>query len=106
MQVPEFIEELVKKGIEVTIGFSDKYGIYFDMNTGAKSHCHLVYNDKNILTAYMRYGEDETIRDLYDLYWCVKGCMYGRDYINSAWAKILVEEEILKKKTETKVSYY
>lgn len=112
MNFPPHIEDLVKQGIEITVKFSDDYGIYFDLNTRTKSHVHLVYNEKSehddripIYTAYMRYDKEDGIRDYSDILYCVKYSMCGRDFIAPEWEEILVKEEILKVKYTTTKSY-
>lgn len=99
------IEYFVNKGIHITIDKSEDYGIYYDLNTGMKSHAHMVFH-ANFIKIYMRYGEHNSV-DITDkssldevieeICYIVKGCMYGRDFLNGAWEKLLIEKDILTK---------
>lgn len=110
----QIIEYLVNKGIDITISKSKDYGIYYDLNTGMKSHAHMVFvGMDDCIKIYMRYGEQDSVdlidktldEAIEDLCYIVKGCLHGRDFMSSNWADLLVELGILTKHVETKVTY-
>ena len=98
------IEEMVNSGISVTIEKGTE-GIYYDVNTEAKSYLHLYPQGGGVYTAKMRYDREETIEDFDDLCLAVKSCLHGRDYMNQCWLDVLVQEGYLERVVETKVSY-
>lgn len=112
----KIIEYFVEKGIEITIGKHKDYGIYYDLNTQMKSHAHMVFKE-NCVHIYKRYGDFSTIVTKIDdtecyfdnvvdeICWEVKDCLHGRDFMNCAWEKVLVDGGYLKKHIETKASY-
>lgn len=109
----KILEYFVDKGIEITIDKHKDYGIYYDLNTGMKSHAHMVFLE-DMLEIHKRYDTIEYVSmdrhfdDVIDqICWAVKDCMCGRDYLSSAWESILVKCGYLKKQVETttKVSY-
>lgn len=110
----KIIEYFVDKGIEITIGKHEDYGIYYDLNTGMKSHAHMVFvGMDDYIKVYMRYGEHDSVdlmnktleESIEDLCHIIKGCLHGRDFISSNWADLLVELGLLTKHVETVVTY-
>lgn len=100
------VESLVKEGIEVTLQWDeDKKAIRYDLNTGMKSHCHLVEVNDTVI-AEMRYGKTAIIEDYQDVLSEVKGCMCGRDYLNSSWLTLLLREGLMRSETKTQTTYY
>lgn len=107
------IEYFVNKDIHIAIDKSEEYGTYYDLNTGMKSHAHVVFLE-DMLEIHKRYDTIEYVSmnrhfdDVIDqICWAVKDCLCGRDYLSSAWESILVDGGYLKKQVETttKVSY-
>jgi|GEM_PF-5218105 len=105
--IPKIIEELVMGGIEITIEKHDDSNYRYNLNTGTKSHLHLVPLGDNKFKAFMRYDKEEELVDptMEDLCWLVKDCMYGRDFVNSWWATIMEKYEVLEKVVTTTVTY-
>lgn len=89
------IETLVTKGIEITIKL-DTGKIVYDLNTAMKSHLYLHYDAKENLCRYFgRYENEGIIADYNDLLWEVKGCLHGRDFGDTVWIDLLIEERVL-----------
>lgn len=108
MKIPSVIEELIKKGITVELKHSDEYGLYFDMNTYAKSNLHLVLkpDDEDSFIAYLRYNESKEVSaDIHSITYLVKECMAGRDYVDHSWSKLMIELGMAQTETTTKVIY-
>ena len=110
----KIIEYFVDKGIEITIDKHEDYWIYYDLNTGMKSHAHMVFvGMDDYIKVYMRYGEHDSVdlinktleESIEDLCHIGKGCLHGRDFISSNWADLLVELGLLTKHVETVVTY-
>ncbi len=92
IEIPDFIEEAIKHGINVTIMRHALYGIAFDMNLMAKSHMHIVKED-DAWYALMRYDEKHQISDVEELKWAARHGMHGRDFISADWAEFLMTDE-------------
>jgi hypothetical protein len=93
--IPDFLNELVDAGIEITIRKDQRLGSYFDLNLQAKSHMFL-YIKNNAWHVSMRYeGDYELDMDdpIDDLKSYARSGMYGRDYINCAWAEFLMSDK-------------
>ena len=89
------IETLVTKGIEITIKL-DESKIVYDLNTEMKSHLYLHYDaTENLCRCFGRYENEGIITDYNDLLWEVKSCLHGRDFGNSVWTDLLIEERVL-----------
>ena len=97
------IELLIHNGIEITIKLHDDVIVY-DVNTGAKSNLYLEEKD-GVFYAHTRYNQPKIIETFTDLFYEVKDCMYGRDYINTNWVKLLVKECIMERIETVSVSY-
>jgi hypothetical protein len=93
IQVPDFIEEAIAGGINVTIMRHAIHGIAFDMNLEAKSHMHLIQEDDGQWYALMRYDEKHLVEDIDDLKRLAIHGKHGREYINYAWAEFLMTRE-------------
>jgi hypothetical protein len=105
--INDLITKLVEEGIEITIDkdmYGGPVGIYYDLNTGMKSHCYLTDADGTI-KAYTRYDKVHEVEDYGDLLYIVKDCMHGRNYLAGAWLKLLVKEDMLKVVTTTTQEY-
>lgn len=107
MKIPELIKELMDKGISISLLLDKGGDILFDINTGAKSHLHLKYNeDSDSFIGYRRYGDVVTdIHSVDDLIWEVHDCMLGRDSVNQAWMNLMVEKGIFKKVEKVEYEY-
>jgi hypothetical protein len=105
--LPDFLEDLIKAGIQVTIEQSDKYadGYYFDLNLQSKSHMHLFRHEGGQWRVDMRYGEEYVIEEFSDLLYSAKKGMHGRDFIHYKWEQLLVKHEYLKVHITTTKSY-
>jgi hypothetical protein len=94
--VPDFLEELVDAGIEVTIRKNQDLGFHFDLNLQAKSHMYLYFEfDTDTWHVAMRYDKRYTIDKedpIGDLRSYAREGMCGRDYINAAWAEFLMSD--------------
>jgi hypothetical protein len=95
--IPDFIQEAILGGINVTVMRHALYGICFDMNLMAKSHMHIVQkNDK--WYALMRYDEEFEVEDIDDLKRLAEHGKHGRDFISADWAEFLMTREELAKR--------
>ena len=108
MNIPDFVEELVQEGIEVTLMKDyDDNSIVMNLNSGAKSHMHLAEKDGQYYVK-MRYNQkSEWVESVKDLCWIFLECYRMRDFGNCAWLDLCVKHDILEKKVEVieKVSY-
>lgn len=96
------IESLVKENIEITIKYDEEnLQVYYDLNTGMKSHLHVWYNQSNASCVYHGRYATGLVADYEHLLWCVKSCLSGRDFMNSYWCELLQKHNMLKVKTET-----
>ncbi len=107
------LEKIVDKGIELTLSKDKEGELYFDLNTQAKSHLYLYPLEDNEVLLKGRYGYSSTIEYygdfdtfFHDICSEVKHCLQGRDFMNTNWLEILVEQGLLHKKTETKTTYF
>jgi hypothetical protein len=89
IEVPEFLEELVAAGIDITISRSIKHGVYFDLNLRAKSHMFLFKRETGQWFVAMRYDEEFPVNDIEDLKSLAVHGMHGRDLINYNWERFL-----------------
>jgi len=81
------VEELVLLGVEITVR-NDSNGIYIDLNTGMKSHCHLHYNtETEKYFVNVRYDGDIVLDCWNDLHYAVMRCEQGRGFMSSAVEK-------------------
>jgi hypothetical protein len=92
IEIPNFVEEAIEGGIDVTIQHHDCYGYQLDMNLEAKSHLYIV-KDCDAWYALMRYDERHQISDVEELKWAARHGMHGREYINAKWAEFLLSDE-------------
>lgn len=103
--LPDVVAAAVFRGVSVTLETNVSTGeLFYNMNTGAKSHMHIFVRDEKVI-AEMRYGDKEEINDFDDLLYAVKRCMHGRDYMNSEWVSILINEGVLERVETVQVSY-
>ena len=91
--IPDFVEEAIAGGINVTIMRHAIHGIALDMNLEAKSHMHLVQEDDGCWYALMRYDKVHMVEDIDDLKRLARHGQHGRDYISYAWTEFLMTAE-------------
>lgn len=110
----ELINLLVVNDIEITIRNNGTYGIYYDLNTGMKSHAYVVFEPEKILIYTRGSDEPEVISLMHSLDEVVdalceiiKDCMWGRNSGNEVWMEFLVKKGVLEKevKTHTTIKY-
>ena len=94
MSFQEMIEELVHRGIEVTLMKVNEH-IWYNLNTGMKSHLWIRPGSFGVNFYEARYDESGTFTDLDELFQIAKNCMHGRDYLHHGWQKVLVEEGLI-----------
>ena len=96
--VCELLHELARRGIDIIITQnSSTHEIYYDLNTGMKSHAYL-YVDGDVVTVKMRYDREVSLsidehRDdlLEQIAIIVSDCGHGRDYANPGWLTLFEE---------------
>ena len=93
IEIPQFLEELVNAGIDITISRNGKLGIYFDLNLRAKSHMYLYKRGLGQWFVSMRYDEEFPVDDVEDLKRLAVHGMHGRDFIDSNWAEFLESDD-------------
>lgn len=77
------VEELVMLGLELTI-CNNSNGIYIDLNTEMKSHCHLHYNtETKKYFVNVRYTGDEVLDCWNDLHYIIIRCEQGKGFMSS-----------------------
>lgn len=102
----DMIENLIKEGIEVTIKYDkEKSQVYYDLNTGMKSHLHIWYDRSNDSCVYEGRYSVGMVADYEHLLWCAKNCLHGRDFMNLSWCELLQKEGILKVNKVTTTTY-
>ena len=85
----EMLVDLMRKGLHIHM-FMEKGLLWFDLNTGMKSHLHIKYNEDLQITEYRaRYDATGVITDWDDLMIVVRECDHGRGFANIAWFDIL-----------------
>lgn len=90
MKLPDFIVTLIEEGIQVTICFDKKWGVYYNLNLESKSHLY-VYQKDGQWFADMRYNTTLPINDVENIYSAAKAGMHGRDFINADWERVLIK---------------
>ena len=84
---------LMKHGLTINM-FLEKEVLWFDLNTGMKSHLHLTFNKETNEAQYRaRYDKKGTIEDWDDLIFVVRGCDHGRGFANGTWLDILADPQ-------------
>lgn len=83
-------EAMADYHVEININIVDGE-LECNVNTGAKSDCILKMVDDKVV-AFGRYDVTKTIEDRFDLYKFIGKCRCGRDYMNTAWDKLLSEQ--------------
>lgn len=99
----QILELALDNGVEVTMRKFDSEVVY-DMDTMAKSHLYVKPKGEGVV-CYGRYDCEELVTDLEDFLYQVKGCLHGRDYMNSNWVQILVKAGILEVRTQTTTTF-
>lgn len=89
----EMLVALMRKGLHIDMFMEDGV-LWFNLNTGMKSHLHIKYNEDLQIAEYRaRYDETGIIAGWDDLIIVVRGCDYGRGFANYIWYDILIGEE-------------
>lgn len=85
----QLLVDLMQKGLEIKM-FMEQDTLWFDLNTGMKSHLHITFDEGAECARYRaRYDETGTIEDWDDLMIVVRDCDHGRGFANYAWHEIL-----------------
>ena len=90
MELPPYIEFLVKAGLPVSILYEDDY-LTYDLNTGMKSDAKLSVREGNIhiktrygtATITPRNDVSDTVKEI--VHTVGERCMCGRTYALAAW---------------------
>ena len=77
--------------------------IWYDLNTGMKSILYITPHEDNTIRYADRYNSGVVGTTWPAILMLAKQCLYGRDYMHSAWQAILIEEGLIKLETTTKV---
>lgn len=102
MEILDVVKALVLKGHTISMS-SDNGQVFFDMNTGAKSHLHIyadAQNNKVVWKArYDNSGEINLDNDVENIIEEIASivkyqCMCGRDYVNSSWVERFIEYDL------------
>lgn len=98
----EWFTEILKAGVPVSIIYQNDE-IWYDLNTGAKSHLHIQPLDNGKYAINTRYDglQVVSIHNTDDVVRLVRHCMCGRDYANDGWINLMlkhgVAEEVVTK---------
>lgn len=93
LDILEIIKRVIKGGVEVTLSWSDD-SLWVNLNTQAKSHCHLECKENGDIIAHRRYGRVDKVQDFTHLCQMVADCRHGRTYFSSDWMNLLKEEDV------------
>jgi hypothetical protein len=91
--LPAMLEQVLEAGVEVTL-FLNKGVVYYNLNTGAKSHMHLFEVDGKYYVD-MRYDEIHEVSDFEQLVSLCAHAMHGQTYVSNAWRKVLTDRGYL-----------
>jgi hypothetical protein len=85
------LEEVMALGVDITLS-ANATEIWANLNTEMKSDCTLVFKD-NVVYANKRYGSQLYVDNitLADIIEEVRDCVWGRDFGNATWFKIIDE---------------
>lgn len=89
-QFQKLLMDLMRKGVRPEM-FLEGGRVWFDLNTGMKSHLHISY-DKGTVVYHGRYGVTGTISDWDALILVVRNCDYGRGFASYPWHYILNDD--------------
>jgi hypothetical protein len=93
LDILEIIKRVIKGGVEVRLSWRENC-MWVDLNTGAKSGCHLECKENGDIIAHRRYDRIDKVTDFNHLCELVADCRHGRTYFSSDWANILKEEDV------------
>jgi hypothetical protein len=99
----QIIDRLLDEGIEIKLFRKDGLR-WYDLNTGMKSGLSIAQNNDGVYLYEGRYDKGE-FWDYFGLLMLAKACRCGNDYANQKWIELLVSEGLLKKVTQTTVTY-
>lgn len=102
MTFDELINSLMSRGIEVTLTIKNGT-IWYDLNTGMKSHLRIAKHDDETFKYEARYTEGTEELSWKCLVYLAQHCLCGREYMRSAWQLLLEEEGLIEIETRTKV---
>lgn len=88
------INTCVDNNIEVIIKKNQLGEIVYDLDVRAKSGLAVTPSGESLI-CYGRYNLVKKVDTLEELLFQIKGCLYGRNYINEHWLKILEKEKIV-----------
>jgi len=94
LDILEIIKRVIKGGVDITLSWRDNC-MWVDLNTGAKSHCHLECKENGDIIAHRRYDRIDKVENFTHLCQMVADCRHGRTYFNGYWADILDEEGVI-----------
>ncbi len=103
MTFDQIIDRLLDEGIEIRLFKKDGLR-WHDLSTGMKSGLWIAQGADGSYLYQGRYESGE-FSDYKDLLSVAKGCRCGNDYANQKWIELLISEGLLKKVTQTIVSY-
>lgn len=88
----EWFNEILKAGVPVSIIYQNDE-IWYDLNTGAKSHLHIRPTDDGKYAINTRYDGTQvvSIRGIVDVVRLVRQCMCGLDYVNDSWINLMIK---------------
>jgi hypothetical protein len=88
-QFQQMLIDLMQHGLRIEM-FIEDGDLWFNMNTGMKSHLHIRYDkDRQVAPYRGRYDVSGEIYDMEDLLHVVHTCDYGRGFANDGWFDIL-----------------
>ena len=100
MYTNPMVNKLIRKLLthcEVTMCMDTNEEIYFDLNTGMRSHAHMyIYSDHLIICKRdwecTEIDLDQSFQDVWsDVISCIESCAQGRADISHGWARHLEE---------------
>jgi hypothetical protein len=84
----QMLVDLMNQGLRIDM-FIEQDTLWFDLNTGMKSHLHITYDEADQIAKFRgRYDKQGVITDLDDLLMEVRGCDYGRGFASAQWFDI------------------
>lgn len=94
------VNELILKILKhqnITMVMDASEQVYYDLNTGMKSHAHMYIFEDHIVI-HRRYGEtstielDQSFEEIWsDIISAIEKCAHGREYVSYGWARLLEE---------------
>lgn len=88
-QIPNFVIEAAQNDVGPSIKFTKEEGVIYLFHTGMKSDLS-VFKVKDTWVGLTRYEDKYEIKSWEDLVFAITKCKYGRDYLSTAWAEVLM----------------